>query len=272
MMVSQRDAFAGDEEDGTVAYSNPLLECWRAGRPALGLWCMTANPAAAEYAAQIDVDWILWDQQHGLVTDADLAQLFRACLGRPVAPLARVAANDLTLIGRALDAGAAGVVVPLVNTAEEAARAAAACRYPPHGNRSFGPNRIGLVVGSYDPDEIATVACIVMVETATGLANVEAIAATPGVDAILVGPSDLALGLGMAPTDRGPTHAAAVRRIADVCRANSIAAGIVLGDGTTGRAHLELGFTFVSIATDIGVLTSGVTRELAIARGGREGV
>ncbi len=250
-----------------MAFENPLLAAWRAGRPTLGLWCMTANPAAAEYAAQIDVDWILWDQQHGLVTDADLAQVFRACVGRPVAPLARVAANDLTLIGRALDAGAYGVVIPLVNTAQEAADAAAACRYPPAGRRSFGPNRIGIVMGGYDPVKLGEVACIVMVETAVGLANVDAIAATPGVDAILVGPSDLALGLGLEPTDRSAPHAAAVRRIVEACRANGKAAGIVLGDGETARAHIELGFQFISCATDIGVLTSGLTQELKIARG-----
>jgi len=95
---------------------------------------------------------------HGLVTDADLSQCFRAVLGRDVAPLARVAANDLTLIGRALDAGAYGVVVPLVNTAAEATLAARACRYPPDGERSFGPNRVGIVMQSYNPKKLGEVA------------------------------------------------------------------------------------------------------------------
>ncbi len=251
-----------------MTFSNPLLEAWRVGRPTLGLWCMTPNPALAEYAATIDVDWILWDLQHGQITDADLGPLFRACLGRPVAPLARVAANDLTLIGRALDVGAMGVIVPLVNTAREAAAAAEACRYPPYGVRSFGPNRVGLTVGTYDPAELNKVACIVMVETADGLANVEAIAATAGVDAILIGPSDLALSLGLQPADRPEAHAAAVRRIIAACQAHGKAAGIVLGDGATARTHLELGFTFVSIATDVGLVLEGLARELKVARGG----
>ena len=251
-----------------MTFSNPLLEAWRVGRPTLGLWCMTPNPALAEYAATIDVDWILWDLQHGQITDADLGPLFRACLGRPVAPLARVAANDLTLIGRALDVGAIGVIVPLVNTAREAAAAAEACRYPPYGVRSFGPNRVGLTVGTYDPSELNKVACIVMVETADGLANVEAIAATAGVDAILIGPSDLALSLGLQPADRPEAHAAAVRRIIAACQAHGKAAGIVLGDGATARTHLELGFTFVSIATDVGLVLEVLARELKVARGG----
>lgn len=249
-----------------MAFSNPLLASWRTGKPTFGLWCSTANPAAAEYAASLDVDWILWDQQHGLVTDADLAPCFRACLGRPVAPLARVAANDLTLIGRALDAGAFGVVVPLVDTAEQAARAVAACRYPPRGNRSFGPNRVALVMGRSEPITLAEVACIVMVETATGLANVEEIAATPGVDAILVGPSDLALGLGLAPDQRPEKHTAAVMRVAEACRAQGIAAGIVLVDGESARRHAAMGFQFMSTATDIGLLMGGLERELAVAR------
>jgi 4-hydroxy-2-oxoheptanedioate aldolase len=250
-----------------VAFSNPLLARWRAGATTFGLWCTTANPAAAEYAAAVDVDWILWDQQHGLVTDADLAPCFRACVGRSAVPLARVAANDMTLIGRALDAGAYGVVVPLVDTAAEAARAAAACRYPPRGNRSFGPNRVGLVMATYEPSTLGDVACIVMVETATGLANVEEIAATPGVDAILVGPSDLALGLGLPPDQRPEKHVKAVQRVAEACRASGIAAGIVLSDGESARRHANMGFQFISTATDIGLLVGGLERELAVARG-----
>jgi 4-hydroxy-2-oxoheptanedioate aldolase len=250
-----------------MAFENPLLAKWRAGRPTLGLWCSTANPALAEYAATVDGDFILWDQQHGLVTDADLAQCFRGVLGTDVAPLARVAANDFTLIGRALDAGAYGVVVPLVNTSQEAAAAAAACRYPPVGLRSFGPNRVGLVMGGYNPKKLGEVACIVMVETAAGLANVDAIAATPGVDAILIGPSDLAIALGLAPDDRSKKHATAVRRIVDSCRAHRITAGIVLGDGATARKHLDLGFQFINVATDLGLITSGLRHELAVARG-----
>jgi 4-hydroxy-2-oxoheptanedioate aldolase len=250
-----------------MAFENPLLAAWRAGKPTLGLWCSTASPALGEYAASVEPDFILWDQQHGLVVDADLAQCFRALLGRDVAPLARVAANDLTLIGRALDAGAYGVVVPLVNSAAEARGAARACRYPPDGERSFGPNRVGLVMASYDTKKLTEVACIVMVETATGLSNVDEIAATPGVDAILVGPSDLAIGLGLAPDDRGPTHAAAVKRVVETCRSHGIAAGIVLGDGATAKAHLELGFQFINVTTDIGLIMSGLRHELAVARG-----
>jgi 4-hydroxy-2-oxoheptanedioate aldolase len=157
--------------------------------------------------------------------------------------------------------------VPLVNTADEARAAARACRYPPDGERSFGPNRVGLVMDTYNPKKLGEVACIVMVETATGLANCEAIARTPGVDAILIGPSDLAIGLGLAPDDRGAKHAEAVKHVADVCKAAGIASGIVLGDGATAKRHLDLGFQFINVTTDLGLITSGLARELAVARG-----
>ena len=250
-----------------MAYTNPLIARWRAGEATFGLWATTNNAALGEYAAGTGVDWILWDMQHGLVSDSDLAGLFRSVSGTSVVPMVRVGANDALLIGRALDAGAAGVIVPLVNTPHEAAQAAAACRFPPDGSRSFGPNRVTLVTGTLDPRVIQDVACVVMVETAVGLANVEAIAATPGVDAILIGPSDLALGLGLAYDDRGKPHQRAVRRILEACRMHGVAAGIVLGSGETARKHADLGFQFMNVASDLGLVTDGLTRELRIARG-----
>lgn len=251
-----------------MAYENPLLSRWQAGETTFGFWAMTANPAQGEYAAATGVDWILWDMQHGLISDADLAGLFRSVLGTSVLPMARVGANDPLLIGRVLDAGSAGVVVPLVNTPQEAAAAVAACRFPPHGTRSFGPNRVTLVTGTLDPRIIEDVACIVMVETAVGLANVEAIAATPGVDAILIGPSDLALGLGLAYDDRSEPHQSAVRRILEASRANAIAAGIVLSSGEAARRHADMGFQFMNVASDVGLVAEGLARELKVARGG----
>ena len=248
-----------------MAYTNPLIARWRSG-PAFGFWCSTSNAAQAEYVVDSGIDWMAWDQQHGLVSDNDLAGLMRVVRGTNVAPVIRVGANDPLLIGRALDAGAAGVIIPLVNTADEAAHAVTACRFPPNGTRSFGPNRATIAMDSLDPRIIEDVACIVMVETAEGLANVEAIAATPGVDAILIGPSDLALGLGLGYDDRTEPHRVAVQRILDACLASGIAAGIVLGDGASARAHADLGFRFLSIATDLGLMIDGVARELDAAR------
>ena len=250
-----------------MSWTNPLKARWKAGETTFGLWCTSANATQAEYAAKSSVDWILWDQQHGLVTDGDLPGLFRALTGTSTVPLVRVAANDLTLIGRALDCGAAGVIVPLVNTAEEAARAAAACRYMPHGGRSFGPNRVTMVVGGLAPRVVEDVACVVMIETSAGIANADAIAATPGVDAVLIGPSDLALGLGIAWDDRGETHQRAVKRILEAARGAGKAAGIVLGSGQAANGYAAMGFQFMNVGSDVPILVDGLERELASARG-----
>src|SRR5690606_1042151 len=130
---------------------------------------------------------------------------------------------------KALDAGAQGVVVPLVNTRAQAAAAVAACRYPPKGVRSFGPTRAALISESRDAASLGdSVLCFVMVETREGLENIDEIASTPGLDGIYIGPADLALGLGLAPdldkTD--PEHVAAVDRILKACKKNGIVAGI----------------------------------------------
>ena len=137
-------------------------------------------------------------------------------------PLVRVPWNEPYEIMKALDAGAYGVIVPMVNTREEAQRAVAACRYPPDGNRSFGPIRAALYGGrGYAKEANTELACIAMIETEDGINNLEDILSTPGLDGVYVGPSDLALALGMAPVgdNSDPKHAAVVQRILDACKA-----------------------------------------------------
>ena len=252
-----------------MTWTNPLKARWAAGETTFGLWCTTANPGQAEYAAHGSVDWILWDQQHGQVTDADLAGVFRACLGTSAVPLVRVAANDLTMIGRALDQGAAGVIVPLVNTAEEAARAAAACRYMPSGERSFGPNRATLVMGGLDPRIVEDVACVVMIETRQGHRQ-------RGGDR---GDARCRLRADRAERSRARAGSGVRRSRADapgcrpadprcVRRPPGSRPGIVLGSGEAARRYARMGFKFMNVAADVGLIVDGLERELAVARGG----
>ncbi len=180
-----------------MTYENPLKAIWRSGRASYGGWTGSPDPIIAEWIASCGFDEVLVDQQHGAIEPNQLGAIFTAISAQGAIPIARVPANDAAAIGKTLDLGAQAIVVPMVNDADEAARAVAACRFPPHGVRSFGPIRAHLVVGGDEPEDLETPAVIVMVETAAGLANVDAIAATEGVDAIYIGPADLSIGLGL---------------------------------------------------------------------------
>ena len=173
---------------------------------------------------------------------------------------------------KSLDAGARGVTVPLVNSAADAERAVSACRYPPRGVRSYGPVRAAGVIGSRDPDDLAGgVMCLVMVETREALERVDEIAATPGLDGIYIGPSDLALSLGLPPTldVTEDAHVEAVRRIREACHHHGIVAGIQSASGEAAREHAEAGFDMVTVATDAALLSAVARREVAAARGER---
>ena len=225
----------------------------------------------AELVARARYDYVCVDGQHGLADFAAMLSIFQAVEAAGAAPLARVLSNDAGAIGRALDAGARGVIVPLVNDAEEAARAVAACRYPPEGIRSYGPVRATEVIGSKATEDLSgEVLCFVMVETREGLERVEEIAVTPGLDGIYIGPSDLALSLGLAPsleiTEK--EHIEAVHCTKEACREHGIVAGIHCGSGEWARRHAEAGFEMVTVTTDTKLITEAAQRELNAARSG----
>lgn len=252
---------------------NPLLALWRAGKPSLGGWLTTADPQIAEYLASGGFDEICIDQQHGLADASTLPALFRALELHGVAPTTRVPANDFAAIGYALDVGAVAIVVPMVGSPEEAAAAADACHYPPRGHRSVGPLRGTFVRASNRLDALDEAACVVMIETAEGVRNAEAIAATPGVDAIYIGPGDLALGLGLSAwsedwtPDETKIHGDAIERIRRACVDRGVAPGIHTGDGATARRYLEQGFQMVTVANELGLITVGAKAHVATARG-----
>ena len=246
-----------------------IRQKWAAGEVTYGLWTAIPDPFAAELTALSGLDYICVDQQHGVMDYRDLVALLPAIERHGVLPITRVPGNEPWLIGRALDAGAMGVVVPMVSTAAQAAAAVAACRYAPHGVRSFGPIRAAIAAGTGDPRVLEQVLCIVMVETVEGLENLDAIAATPGVDAIYIGPADLALSLGLAPKLEAtePRHAEAIAAIRDACKGSGIAAGIQCSDGRAARAQVEAGFQMVTVAKDSALLQAAVRRELLAAQG-----
>jgi 4-hydroxy-2-oxoheptanedioate aldolase len=253
-----------------MATAFALREKWAKGETVFGLFAGLPCGFAAEIVCAKGVDYVCVDQQHGVCDYRDMVEMARGIDARGAVALTRVPANESWVIGKSLDAGAQGVIVPLVNNRREAAQAVAACRYPPKGERSNGPARAALVMGSRDMKITGDgVLCFVMVETRDGLANVEDIAATPGLDGIYIGPSDLAISLGLGPgLDRDePEHVAAVAAILAACQRHKIIPGIHTGSGRSAKNFAAKGFRLVTFGGDANLLRAGVERELGVLTG-----
>lgn len=241
----------------TAAHPNRLRATLESGGTAVGLACHTGDPHVAETLAMAGFDYLYLDQQHSVGGLASPVEMLRATARTGTTALVRVAANDPVLIGRALDAGAEGVIVPNVESAADARRAVAAAHYPPLGLRSWGPTRSAYGLGP-DPDTVnGQVLCLVMIETAEGVARAEEITAVPGVHGVYVGPGDLAVSLGLDPVTgpRDEQHRAAVAEICAACVTAGIAAGIT-GDPVTEAGR---GFRMVTAGSDVGFLRAGLT-------------
>jgi 4-hydroxy-2-oxoheptanedioate aldolase len=253
-----------------MAAGERLRAKWSAGDPALGLWAGIDSSHTAELAAAVGFDYVCVDLQHGMSDERTMVAMFQAVSAAGSTPLARVAWNEPWLLMRTLDLGAAGVIVPLVGSGEEAARAVAACKFPPDGNRSYGPIRAGLVVGSAAPAELAgNILCFVMVETKDGLDHLEEIAATPGLDGIYIGPADLALALGLTPgVKNSAALEEAIARVVEVCEAHGVIAGMHCGGGREARARAEAGFRLITVGVDSTLFGGAIAAELTAARAG----
>lgn len=250
--------------------ASKLRNAWKQRETVFGMWAALPSAFAAELMAAPGVGYICVDQQHGLIDYAQSLPMFAAIEARGTVAITRVPANEAWMIGRSLDAGAQGVVVPMINTRQDAEAAVAACRYPPYGTRSFGPIRAAVVSAERDADSLGnSVLCFVMVETREGLANIDAIASTPGLDGIYVGPADLALGLGLAPDldKTEPEHVAAVQSILDACHRHGIVAGIQCASGASGKRYAELGFGLITVGKDTSLLQAAARHEIRIASG-----
>jgi 4-hydroxy-2-oxoheptanedioate aldolase len=255
--------------DDDMTTRNPLRAAWAEGRAALGLWLALDDAGAAELAAAGRPDYLCIDRQHGLAGFSTLVGMLRAAEAAGCAPVVRVSANDEAEIMRALDAGARGIVVPLVESGAEAARAVAACRYPPDGVRSYGPIRAAAAIGSGNPAVLgADPVCAVMIETVAGLERMEEIAATPGLDAVYVGPADLAVSLGLPPglDDMGPEHRDALAAIRAEAHRHGLRVGIQCHSGALAARRIAEGFDMVTVAQDSIVLAEALGRELEAAR------
>lgn len=232
-----------------------------------GGWITGPTALGPEVFAGAGYDYVGFDVQHGYLSDVDVAVMLRRLQHTAVATVVRLPGADAAPIGRVLDAGADGVVIAMVETAEQAGQAVAATRYAPDGIRSYGPLRADLGV---DPDVLQSrVSVFAMIETARGLAAADEICAVPGLTGIYVGPADLAISMGHHParawTQPEVTDAvAAIRRAA---AAAGLVAGIHAGSGDQGRVLAHKGFRMITLASETQALSRGAAAHLAEATG-----
>ncbi len=238
---------------------NVMKETWASGGATIGSWISLPIGLSAEIASRSGFDYVCVDQQHGLIDRSVLPEMMQAIELGSATPLVRVQINAADSIGIVLDAGAAGVIIPMVNSAEQAHQAVAACRYAPQGSRSYGPIRPLVRNAGYTPAGAnEAVACIPMVETTTALNDLDGILGTPGVDAVYVGPADLSLTLGLPPRNNDGEAAfdEALERIVSACQN----AGVVPGCHTTADLvdrRLEQGFRMITAVADAPLLKQG---------------
>lgn len=248
---------------------NTLKTAWNAGNQTLGLWLATAEPVAVEQLGAVGFDYTCLDLQHGLIDYQNVVPALQAQQGSDSIPIARAPWNEPGIIGKLLDAGVMGVIIPMVNTVAEAEQAVAACRYAPQGSRSFGPTRAGVALGApYFEEANAQVACIPMIETVTALENLDDIAKVEGIDALYVGPADLGISLGLGPgsDNADPSFQDAINHILAACEANGLAPGIHSVPGLVQK-RLSQGFKMVTVTSDLGAVTAGARNALSVARG-----
>ncbi len=247
---------------------NPVKAKLQDGGCAIGAWLSIPSPVTAEIIGRAGFDYACLDLQHGMVDYADAMAMIQAVeLGDSV-PFARVTWNEPGVIGRMLDLGTAGVIIPMVNTPADATAAVASCRYAPAGRRSVGPTRIRIGRPDYFEGADDYVLCIPMIETAEAVANIDDILSVPGIDAVYVGPSDLAVSMGVGGPglhNDHPDFSEALATVVDSCRRHGVVPGIHTNVDLVER-RVEEGFRLMTVIIDVPTLQMAVGDLLADAR------
>ncbi len=244
---------------------NKIKQMWRDGQCVTLGWLSVAHGMTAEVMARLGFDALCVDLQHGTAEMSDVGPMLQAISQTDTVPVVRVAWNDPAAIMKALDLGAYAIIVPLVNNAEEAAKAVSACRYPPVGMRSNGPVR-AVHYGGADyvanaNDEIVVMA---MIETKEGIANLDAICATPGLDAVYIGPADLSFALGMAPRadNPDPLHMATCDKILAAAHKAGIKCVMHCAAADFAAGAVKRGFDMVMLTSDLSCMIAGAKSQL----------
>jgi len=248
-----------------------LKDRLRRGDVVANAWLTIPSAFAAEVAAHTGVDAVTIDRQHAPIDVASMVAMLQAVTHAPAVPLVRVGSHDPADAMQALDAGAMGVICPLIDTPEQAEAFVRACRYPPRGGRSWGPTRAKFAHDGYDPDvaddEVLTFA---MIETPRGLENLDAIVRTEGLDGVFVGPVDLSLNLTGRPVvdlEAGPL-VDALQDVIGACATHGRIPGGFAGSGDDAARMRALGFRFVTVGADAAHATRGFEAAVRTLRAG----
>jgi 4-hydroxy-2-oxoheptanedioate aldolase len=251
---------------------NKLKQIWAEGKPAINGWLSTSSPFVAEIMAAQGYDALTIDCQHGFVGYEAAAHMLQAMRASGVVPMVRVPWLDPADIMKALDAGAYGIICPMINNRAEAERFVSYMRYPPHGTRSFGPTRAVFSAGAdYGQHADTEVLALAMIETAEAMKNLDEIVSTPGLDGVYIGPADLTLGLTGRKYPTGfdrqePEMIEAIQLIAKKAKATGIRACLHNGTPEYAAKAVSWGFDLVTISNDVRLLASAAQQSVAQTR------
>ncbi len=257
--------------------SNALRQALLQKRVTLGSWLQMAHPAAAEVHAGAGYDWVCVDLEHGVTDLESTANLFRAIDAHGAVPVARLPLNEPIWIHRILDAGARGLIIPMVKTAEEAESAIREAKYPPRGVRGFGYSRANLYgerFNEYIQSANDQIAMIIQIEHKDAIANIDAILQVPGVDGVFIGPLDLSGSMGLTGQLDHPQVREALATYLAACRRHNMAAGmhIVRPNDANIAAGIAAGYTLIALGVDVVFMAEGAKAALQSARKAAEGL
>lgn len=236
--------------------TQPVRARLRAGEPSIGTWLAIPSPVSARYMAQAGYDWLTVDMEHQPIGIETAAQMFAVIAATGTAPLVRVPWNTAENIKRVLDCGAAGIVVPMVNTRAEAEAAVAAAKYPPRGIRSVGGAlhalNFGTDAASYYARANDEILVVLQAESPEAVENADEILSVPGVDAVFIGPNDMMSMMGMVPKmdSDAPQFVEAIAHIRTTAKKYGVAPGIHTASAEAARRRIEEGFQFLAIVSD----------------------
>ena len=254
--------------------TNPVKAALKAGHPQIGTWLSLSSPTAARYMARTGFHWLNLDMEHSPTDWETAAMIFGAIADAGGVPLARVPFTSLENVKRCLDAGAFGIIFPMVNSVEEAGLAVASCKYPPTGHRSIGGglhalNFAGSPADYYKRanDEILV---IIQAEHVLAVERADAIFAVPGIDAMFVGPNDLLSSMGKTPSMESddPTFVDALKHLKATAEQKGIAPGLHTLDAAAANRRVQEGWKFIAIASELAFMLAGAKETVSTAIGG----